>query len=81
MKTETQYRKAIGGALLAIRNSMSDDGIKATQEDVAEQANISLRYYGSIERGLVTPSIYTLAKIAEALQMPLYRLCEQIENY
>lgn len=81
MKTELQYRKAIGGTLLGIRNSMAEDGIKATQEDVALQAGISSRYYGSIERGKVTPSIYTLAKIAEAFQMSLPKLCEQIENY
>lgn len=81
MKTEIQYRKAIGLALLNIRNSMSEDGIKATQDDVAAQANISTRYYGSIERGKVTPTIYTLAKIADALQMPLHKLCEQIDNY
>lgn len=81
MKTEIQYRKAIGMALLNIRNSMAEDGIKATQEDVASQAAISTRYYGSIERGEVTPSVFTLAKIADALQMPLYKLCEQIENY
>ena len=81
MKTELQYRKAIGGALLDKRNSMTEDGIKATQEDVASQADISTRYYGSIERGKVTPSVYTLAKIAEALQMTLHELCELIENY
>lgn len=81
MKNESQYRKAIGGVLLALRTSMSEDGIKATQEDVASQAGISTRYYGSIERGNVTPSLYTIAKIAEALQMPLSELCNQIENY
>ena len=81
MKTEIQYRKAIGCALLDIRNSLSEDGIKATQEDVANEAGISTRYYGSIERGKVTPTIYTLAKIAEALKMPLHKLCELIENY
>lgn len=81
MKTEIQYRKAIGGALLAIRNSMTEDGIKATQEDVAIQAGISVRYYGSIERGKVMPSVYTLAKIADALQKPMHELCELIENY
>ncbi|MBR4219453.1 MAG: helix-turn-helix transcriptional regulator [Bacteroidales bacterium] len=81
MKTELQYRKAIGCALLNTRNAMAEDGIKITQEDIALDANISSRYYGSIERGKVTPSIYTLAKIAEALQMPLHKLCELIENY
>lgn len=81
MKTELQYRKAIGCALLAIRNSMAEDGIKPSQEDVAEEAGISLRYYGSIERGKVMPTIYTLAKIAEALRLSLPKLCELIENY
>lgn len=81
MKTEIQYRKAIGGALLDIRNSLSEDGIKVTQDDVAFQAGISTRYYGAIERGEVMPTIFILAKIAEALQMPLHKLCELIENY
>lgn len=81
MKTELQYRKAVGLALLNIRTSIAEDGIKVTQDDVASQANISTRYYGDIERGKVTPTIYTLAKIADALQMPLHKLCEQIENY
>lgn len=81
MKSEKQYRQAIGGTLLNLRIAMTEDGIRATQEDVAFQAGISTRYYGSIERGKVTPSVYTLAKIANALQMPLYELCKHIENY
>lgn len=81
IKTEQQFRKAIGLALLNTRNSMSEEGIKVTQEDVALQAGISTRYYGAIERGKVSPTLYTLAKIAEALQMPIHKLCELIENY
>ena len=81
MKTELQYRKAIGGTLLGIRNSMAEDGLRVNQEDVAERAGISLRYYGSIERGKVTPSVYTLAKIADALQVSLQKLCDLIENF
>lgn len=81
MKTEQQFRKAIGLALLNTRNAMSEEGIKVTQEDVAFQAGISTRYYGSIERGNVSPTLYTLAKIADALQMSLHELCERIENY
>ena len=81
MKTEQQFRKAIGLALLNTRNAMSEEEIKITQDDVALRAGISTRYYGSIERGKVSPSLYTLAKIAEALQMPMHKLCELIENY
>lgn len=81
IKTEQQFSKAIGLALLHSRTSMSEEGLKVTQEDVAIQAGISTRYYGSIERGKVMPTIYTLAKIAEAMQIPLHKLCELIENY
>lgn len=81
IKTEQQFSKAIGLALLNTRNAMSEEGLKVTQDDVAFQAGISTRYYGSIERGKVMPTIYTLAKIAEAMQMPLHKLCELIENY
>ncbi len=81
IKTEKQFSKAIGLALLNTRSAMSEEGFKVTQDDVAFQAGISTRYYGSIERGKVMPTIYTLAKIAEAMQMPLHKLCELIENY
>lgn len=81
IKTEQQFSKAIGLALLNTRSAMSEEGLKVTQDDVAFQAGISTRYYGSIERGKVMPTIYTLAKIAEAMQMPLHKLCELIENY
>ena len=80
MKTEIQFRKAIGLALLNIRYAMSED-LKITQRDIANQAAISTRYYGDIERGRVMPSAYTLAKIAKAIQMPLHKLCQQIDNY
>lgn len=81
MKTEKQYRQAIGGALLNKRQAMTEEGIKITQEDIANQISISTRYYGNIERGKVTPSIYMMARIANALQMSLPEFCELIENY
>lgn len=81
MKSNKQFRQAIGMALLNKRNAMTEEGIRITQEDVAFQAGISSRYYGSIERGKVMPSLYTTAKIAEALSMTLPQLCELIENY
>lgn len=81
MKTEKQFRQALGGALLNQRQAMAEDGIKITQADIAFQAGISPRYYGNIERGKATPSIYTCARIANALQMPLPKFIELIENY
>lgn len=81
MKTEKQYRQALGGALLNKRQAMAEDGIRITQEDIAYQAGISTRYYGNIERGKTTPSIYTCARIANALQMTLPQFIELVENY
>lgn len=81
MKTESQLRSSIGAVLRSKRESMSEDGLKATQEDIAFDAGISTRYYGKIERGETIPTLYTLMKIAPTLQMSLADLCKQIEEY
>ena len=38
-----------------------------TQEDVANDLNMSMSYLGRIERGEANPPIYTLRKIAKVL--------------
>lgn len=45
-----------------------------SQEQVALEANINRAYIGYIERGERNPSIYTVAKIAQVLDTPLYEL-------
>jgi transcriptional regulator with XRE-family HTH domain len=40
-----------------------------TQEEVALEAEINLRYMGAIERGQRNPSILVLARIAAALKV------------
>ena len=40
---------------------------KLTQEELAERADISSRYVGSIERAAVSVSLTVLARIAKAL--------------
>lgn len=40
-----------------------------TQEVLAEKADIGLMYYGEIERGVKMPSMNTLIKIIEALEV------------
>lgn len=81
MKTEKQLRNSIGCVLRSKRESLSEDGIKPTQEDIAFDAGISIRYYGKIERGEAMPTLYTLMKIAPTLQMSLADLCKQIEEF
>lgn len=38
-----------------------------TQEDLSEQAGLSMRYVGAIERGKVSASVTVLGRIADAL--------------
>jgi transcriptional regulator with XRE-family HTH domain len=38
-----------------------------TQEDLAEQAGLSMRYVGAIERGKASASVTVLGRIADAL--------------
>jgi len=47
---------------------------KLTQEELAFEAKIDLTYMGGIERGKRNPSLIVMARIAEALGVPLQRL-------
>ena len=45
-----------------------------TQEELAFEAKIDLTYMGWIERGKRNPSLLVMARIAEALSVPLPKL-------
>jgi transcriptional regulator with XRE-family HTH domain len=45
-----------------------------TQEQLAFEAEIDLTYVGGIERGKRNPSLLVMARIADALSIPLQRL-------
>jgi transcriptional regulator with XRE-family HTH domain len=45
-----------------------------TQEKLAFEAEIDLTYVGGIERGRRNPSLLVLARIADALSVPLVKL-------
>jgi transcriptional regulator with XRE-family HTH domain len=47
---------------------------KLTQEQLAFASKIDLTYLGGIERGRRNPSLMVMARIAEALGVPLPRL-------
>jgi transcriptional regulator with XRE-family HTH domain len=49
---------------------------KLTQEQLAFEAEIDLTYVGGIERGKRNPSLLVMARIADALSIPLTRLLE-----
>ena len=45
-----------------------------TQEQLAFEAEIDLTYVGGIERGRRNPSLMVMARIADALNVPLPKL-------
>jgi transcriptional regulator with XRE-family HTH domain len=48
-----------------------------TQEQLAFEAEIDLTYMGGIERGRRNPSLLVMARIAEALSVPLTKLLSE----
>jgi transcriptional regulator with XRE-family HTH domain len=48
-----------------------------TQEEVAFEAEIDLTYMGGIERGKRNPSLLVMARIAQALSVPLSKLISE----
>lgn len=48
-----------------------------TQEELAFEAKIDLTYVGGIERGRRNPSLLVMARIADALSVPLTRLMSE----
>lgn len=64
-------------AILVLR--MSYDA-KLSQKDVADEADLSVRFYQDLESGKKTPSLETVEKIAHAHSMKLSELCRIIEE-
>ena len=48
-----------------------------TQEQLAFEANLDLTYVGGIERGNRNPSLLVMARLADALGVPLPKLLSQ----
>jgi transcriptional regulator with XRE-family HTH domain len=50
---------------------------RMTQEELAFEAEIDLTYMGGIERGKRNPSLLVMARIADALSVPLAKLLSE----
>jgi transcriptional regulator with XRE-family HTH domain len=48
-----------------------------TQEKLAFEAGIDLTYVGGIERGKRNPSLLVMARVADALSVPLAKLLNE----
>jgi transcriptional regulator with XRE-family HTH domain len=63
------WRIVFGRNVRAVRRQK-----KLTQEKLAFEAKIDLTYVGGIERGKRNPSLLVMARIAQALAVPLAKL-------
>lgn len=62
--------------MLGEETSKGRKALGLTQEVVAEQLNISVEYYGRIERGAVIPGAPTLRRLADMLRLNANMLLE-----
>lgn len=75
-------QKKIGCVILALRQNMSrQGGVKVSQQEIADEADITLRYYQSLEAGKRMPSLLVVEKIAKAFDMKLSQFCALVEDY
>lgn len=68
-------RAAVGAA---IRHLRGEQGI--AQERLAALAGVDRAFFGKLERGESNPSVETLAKVADALGIPLDILFAEVER-
>ncbi len=66
------WRKIFGRNVYRLRRQKG-----MTQEELAFEAEIDLTYMGRIERGRRNPSLLVMARIANALSVPLAKLLSE----
>lgn len=54
--------------------------IKITQQEIADEIGISVRYYHDLETGKKMPTLAVIDSIASVYQMKLSELCRLIED-
>lgn len=56
------------------------DSHRLSQEALAEKADLNRTYLGEVERGIATPSLATINKIAQAFDLPTSDLIARSER-
>src|SRR6187401_2484571 len=72
---KSKLLRALGQAIHIGRTSLS-----LSQEELAQRAGLHRAYISEIERGERNPSLRTLGKLAEALNIPFATLCHLAEE-
>lgn len=70
---ENNVNKAFGRRVAELRKNAG-----FSQEKFAFQCNIDRTYIGTIERGEKSPTLNTIQKIARALNIPIFKLFENL---
>lgn len=70
-----KYNEALGAAIARLREA---EGI--SQEELAERANIHRTYVSQLERGLKSPTLSILQRIAVALDVRASRIVRLAED-
>lgn len=81
MKSKEQLKRDTAKVLKSLRKKSQEEDVRLTQEDLAYEAGISVRYYNDLENGKKLPTLEVLMKIAGAYKMTLAEICKQIEEY
>lgn len=68
-----QHRRILGETIRAHRKQVG-----FSQEKLAEKANLSPKYLGEVERGIVNVSVDSLARMAKALHLRVHDLTREI---
>jgi len=66
-KSRVQFTKRLAKHIKRIRKEK-----KVTQEELAFQAELNSAYIGHLERGIYSPTLFVIWKIAKALKMKLW---------
>lgn len=64
----------------AIRERRESLGAKATQEDIAHKAHLTVRHLQKLEQGATNPKLDTLLALARALRTNLQSLLDRAEE-
>jgi transcriptional regulator with XRE-family HTH domain len=67
------HRQIVGQRIRACRRQAH-----LTQEKLAEKADLTYKYVGEVERGVVNISLDSLARIAKALRVRLRDLVDEL---
>jgi transcriptional regulator with XRE-family HTH domain len=73
--TELSLKSGLGEAIRRERGAL---GI--SQDELAKRSGVHRTYVSDLERGARNPSVGSIQKIAQALQIPIIKLFEQAGN-